>query len=145
MPRRRGNGDGDVTDYGTDTSCTTTLSTGRMVTGARLVAEAIYRRLTTPRGMLRGSDAEQNYGLDLSDLIGSATTKADIAALPGRIESEVMKDERMESVDVSITDTTDGVGKSFLVAITGVTGAGPFELKVAISELTTELVGIKEG
>jgi hypothetical protein len=60
------------TNYGRELSCTRTLKTGRYVSGVTVVAEAIYRRLTTPRGMLLGGESEGNYGLDLMSLVGSA-------------------------------------------------------------------------
>jgi hypothetical protein len=132
-------------DFGRDISCTTSLRTGRMATGVRLVAEACYRRLTTPRGSLRGGEEEQNYGLDLTELVGSITTKADIEALPGRIRAELLKDERLESVDVFVTDTTEGVGKSYAIRVEGITGAGPFTLAVGVDEVTAELLGIGDG
>mgnify|MGYP000564826546 CR=1 FL=1 len=46
----------------------------------RLVAEAIYRRLTTPPGTLLGGDDEANYGLDLLSLIGSVEPARLVAA-----------------------------------------------------------------
>lgn len=131
-----------ATDYGRDISCATSLRTGRTSTKARLVAEAAYRRLSTPRGMLRGGEDEAFYGLDLTELIGSVSTKADAAALPGRIRSELGKDERIESVDVVVTETTVGVAKSFLVNIEAITSEGPFTLKIGVTEVTTELLGI---
>jgi hypothetical protein len=98
-----------VTDFGRDTSCTTSLKTGRLVSGVRLVAESYFRRVTTPRGMLRGEDAERNFGLDLSELVGRAATQAEIASIPGQVESELMKDERSESIAVTVADVSDDV------------------------------------
>jgi hypothetical protein len=129
-------------DFGKDISCTSSLKTGRYVTGARLVGEAIYRRLTTPRGMLRGGEEEADYGLDLVELIGSVATANDAAALEGRIQSEVLKDERVLSVDVTVTPTSTGPATEFVVYIEATTAAGPFNLKLSISELTVELVGL---
>lgn len=132
-----------ATNFGRDTSCTTSLRTGRLVTGARLVAESAYRRLTTPRGMLRGGEEELNFGLDLTEVIGSVKTAADAAALPGRIRAELKKDERIESVDVVVTETTSGPGRSFAVRVDALTAEGPFTLAIAVSEVTVELLGIK--
>jgi hypothetical protein len=134
-----------MADFGRDVSCTTELRTGRYVTGARLVGEAIYRRLTTPRGMLRGGEDEADYGIDLVDLIGSAATKSDAAALGGRIQSEVLKDERVTSVDVTVVASTTGPATEFVVNIAAETADGPFALKLSISELTVELVGLSVG
>ncbi len=133
-----------MTDFGRDTSCTTSLRTGRFATGARLVAEADYRRLTTPRGMLRGGEEEANYGLDLSEMIGSVATKSDAASLRGRISSELMKDERHESVDVTVIPTTEGPVMAFDITVDAQTTEGPFTLVLLASAVTVELLGIKE-
>lgn len=131
-----------ATNFGKDTSCTDSLKTGRFVTGPRLVAEAVYRRLTTPRGMLRGGEEEADYGLDLTELIGSVSNRSDAAALPGRIENELRKDERIESVKVTVTETTQGVAKSFEVFVEATTSEGPFDLTLAVSDVTTALIGL---
>lgn len=135
-----------ATSFGRDISCTTELRTGRFASGVRLVAEAVYRRLTTPRGMLRGGEEEANYGLDVTELLGSVRSAADEAALPGRIRAEVLKDERIETVDVQMTKATAANGTiSYVIAIEATTGAGPFSLQVAASDVTVELLGIVEG
>jgi hypothetical protein len=132
-------------DPGTDTSCMTGLRTGRLVSGARLIAEAAYRRLNTPRGTLRGGEEEANYGLDLTECIGSAQTDADRAAMPGRISMELAKDERIVETHVEVTESTDGQAKSWDVLIECGTTAGPFSLRLGVSEVTTTLLGIKAG
>jgi len=132
-----------MSNFGRDTSCTTSLRTGVLVSGRRLVAEACYRRLITPRGMLRGGEDEANYGLDLSDLIGSVATKAAAAALPGQIQAELSKDERIESVTATVTSTVDGPSTSWVVSIEGTTAEGPFSLVIGVSEVTVDLLGIQ--
>ncbi len=131
-----------ATDYGREMSCTDSLKTGRFVSGVRLVAEAAYRRLTTPRGMLRGGEEDQNYGIDLTDIVGTANPTNTAASLPGRIKSELLKDERIESVGVEILVTVEGPETSFEIAIDAVTGAGPFALKLLATAVTVELLGI---
>lgn len=129
-------------DYGRDMSCTDSIKTGRFVTGVRLVAEAAYRRLTTSRGRLRGGEEEANYGLDLSQFCGSTDPKRTAASLPGRIRAELLKDERIESVDVDILAVTDGPGTAFTITINVQTGAGPFTLQLLASSVTVALLGI---
>lgn len=130
------------TNFGRDTSCTTSLKTGRFVVGTRLVAEAIYRRLTTPRGMLRGGEEEANYGLDLCGLVGTTDPIATAASLPGRIQAELLKDERIESVSVSVVPLVEGPSVSFTITIAAVTGAGPFTLTLRASSVSVELLGV---
>lgn len=133
------------TNFGREVSCTTEIRTGRFVTGARLVGEAIYRRLTTPRGMLRGAEGEANYGLDLTELIGSASTKASAAALPARIKAEIRKDERIESANVIVVESNEGVAKGFVITIEALAADGPFTLTLAVDEVTVGLLGIEVG
>jgi len=132
-----------VTEFGRDTSCTTELRSGRFATGPRLVAEAAYRRLSTPRGMLRGGEEEAEYGLDLMDMIGNVVTKSDAAALGGRIRSELTKDERIQTADVVVERITAGPSTSYQITIIGKTSEGPFDLQLAASDVTIELLGIK--
>lgn len=131
-----------MTNYGRDISCTTSIRSGRFVTGARLVAEAAYRRLTTPRGMLRGGEEEADYGIDLADMVGSATTKADKASLSGRIATELKKDERITDVLVTVDDVSTGPGTEWIIGVEAKTGAGPFSLQVAVKDLDISLIGI---
>lgn len=132
----------DTVDYGRDISVTTSLRTGRFATNLQLVGEACYRRLTTPRGMLRGGEAEDNYGMDLTALIGTSNPQQTARSLPGRIRGELLKDERIESVDVSVTVSTIGPSTTFLIVIDVTTAAGPFALQLLATDVTTELLGI---
>jgi hypothetical protein len=115
------------------------------VSGVRLVAEAIYRRITTPRGMLTGGEDEANYGIDLADLIGSVSTPAAVAALPGQIQSEIMKDERVESVDVNVTSASTGPSVTWNITIDAETAVGPFSLVLSVNDVTAELLGLEVG
>jgi hypothetical protein len=104
-----------TTGYGAEMSCTDSLRTGRIVRGARLVAEAAYRRITTPRGDLQGviesdpdlaalasSDEESAYGFDVADFVGEVGTDAAVASLPVLLASELLKDDRIQSADVDV-------------------------------------------
>jgi len=118
------------------------MRSGRYATGVRLVAEACYRRLTTPRGMLYGGEEEQNYGLDITSLVGTSSAKADAASLPGRIEAELRKDERIDTVKVTIDEIATAGEISWVVTIDVVTAEGPFALQIGVSEVTAQLLGI---
>jgi hypothetical protein len=131
-----------ATDYGRDVSCIDSLRTGRLVKGARLVAEAAYRRLITPPGSLRGGDDENNYGLDLTALVGEQSPANVAASLPARIRAELLKDERISEVEVTATVSTSGPRTSISLKIVGQTNAGPFDLKLSASEMSVELAGL---
>lgn len=131
-----------MTSFGVDTSCTNALRPGQRVSGVRLVAEAAYRRLTTPRGMLRGGEDEANYGFDLLETIGSVTTKSQAASIGGRIRNELLKDERIETVNVEVVVMTNGPSSMLDVTIEAVTREGPFTLVLAVGELSVDLLDI---
>lgn len=129
-------------DFGFDISVTTSLRTGRFASHIQLVGEACYRRLTTPRGMLRGGEEEANYGLDLTEQIGQSNPATVAVTLPGKISSELLKDERVLSATAVVNVQTNGPSSIFLITIDVMTAAGPFTLKVSASDVSTELLGI---
>jgi len=131
-----------MTDFGRDVSCLDSLRLGQYVSGVRLVAEAAYRRLITPRGTLRGGAGEAEYGLDLTDMIGSVRTKSDAKALAGMIRNELLKDERIATVDASVTPIADGITTTFSVVVLATTKEGPFSLNLAVSAVTVDILGI---
>lgn len=131
-----------MTDFGRELSCTTSIRTDRYVTGARLVAEAAYRRLTTPRGTLRGGDDEADYGLDLLDLVGSVATPAEAAALPDRIKAELRKDDRIDDVKVTVSATTEGPATTWEILLEAETGAGPFSLTLGVNDVSVEILNL---
>ena len=132
-------------DFGKDTSCTTGLRTGRLVTGPRLVAEATFRRVTTRRGMLRGGREERSYGVDLREYVGTTADRATAAALEGIVRAEVEQDERLLRAEVSVTSARVGPATHLAVTIAGYTAAGPFRLVLGVSEVTVDLLGLTVG
>ncbi len=88
--------------YGTDMSCTDRLDTARMVSGVELVAQAIYRRLSTPRGSLTFSDAHLTYGFDVTDFVGTVGYAVAEQALPALIEGEILQDDRVDEVTCTV-------------------------------------------
>ncbi len=131
-----------VSGFGRDTSCTGALRPGQFVTGTRLVAESAYRRLTTPRGMLRGGEEEADFGLDLLDVIGNVATKSDAAALGGRIRNELLKDARIESVEATVVLTRNGPATELDITVEAETREGPFALTIEVDEVSVQLLNI---
>lgn len=126
--------------YGYGMSALSKLSTGRRVSGARLIAEAIYRRLTTPRGTVANAPT---YGLDLSAYLGAVGGQVAIAALPAIIESEVLKDDRVASVEVTVVRdaTTKSESLEITLSVTPVDEFEEFDLTLAVSDVDTTIVG----
>lgn len=127
--------------YGTDTWAVNGVRTGRLVTGALLVAQALYRRLITPRGTLF---YDTSYGFDLSEFVGEVGPELAAVAIPGRVRNELLKDDRVSEVDVSVEIVTEGAETTLVVSITATlydTGE-TFALTVGASSVTTELLNI---
>lgn len=117
-----------TTNFGEDLYSLEEVDETRTVTGPELVAQDIYWRLQTPRsqGIMEG-DAP-NYGIDLMEILGSAETEADAAALPGRIQTEIAEDERVLSSTVEVVRSVDGPATQYAITIRCQTAEGPFEL-----------------
>lgn len=104
-----------------------------LITGNRVVAEAIARRLLTRRGKLIGSP---NYGIDVRDFLNAAIDTRQISSIQGVIQTEVEKEERVETAVVGVTFA----GERLTTDVRGATADGPFELVLNVSAVTVELL-----
>lgn len=133
------------TGFGTDLWCLDALKTGRLVSGAELVAQAIYRRLTTARGTLRdGADGEV-YGTDVADFVGLVGPDNAVDAIPDVIVAEVLQDDRVDSVSVKSSIARDAAGRVAItvdIAATLADEGGDFTLTLGISDVAVELLGL---
>lgn len=107
--------------------------TFELITGPRVVAEAVARRLMTPRGGLVRNPA---YGTDLRQWVNGSLTNARRAALRSAIAGEASQDPRVESIEVELVE----VGSAMRVSITGRCAAGPFDLVLDPADLTVDLL-----
>lgn len=105
-----------------------------MAIGNQVVAEAILRRWSTSPGQLID---DPNYGYNLTDLISDDLGANDIAYAQQQLAAEAQKDERVISAKVTLSLTVAG-----LLTVVGniVTAGGPFQLVVAVSSVTTQLL-----
>jgi hypothetical protein len=92
--------------------------------------------------MLRGGEDEANYGLDLLDMVGTVSTKSEAVALGGRIRNELLKDERIESVDATVVTVQQGPVTILDVTVEAETREGPFALTIQVDELSAQLLNI---
>lgn len=135
-----------MADYGRDTYCGEQgIKSGRLVTGNLLLAQALYRRYTTPRGMLRGGEAEANYGFDILGLLGSTASADDIASLPAQLRNEGLKDERVEDIDATVAsnDSNAVVTYDIQIAVTPVEG-DEFTFVIGVDGVSAKFLGIVE-
>ena len=125
-----------MTDLGRDVSCLPDgLRTGRIVSGRRLVAESIARKLSTRPGECPGSPL---WGFYLPGRVGAVESKSELAALQGRVRSAIMEDERIDAANVAVTRIEDG----FDVRVDARTSDGPFKLVLKVSDVSVEVLGM---
>lgn len=123
-----------ATDLGTDLSCLTDLTaTMSTVSGRRLLAEAIARRLQTPRG---GLLKHPDYGFDLAGHINDDINASDIAVISSGVEAECLKDERVISATCACTFAVN----TLTVVVTITDADGPFVLILAATAVSVTLV-----
>lgn len=132
-----------MTIYGKDISCTDSLKTGRYTAGLRLIAESIYRRLITREGELLGGEDEQRFGVRVADFLGATTSPGEVAKLRARIRAQVLRDPRVDSVDVTVTEVAQGPDRAWEISLNVFTGQGPFELTLSVENVTTQLIGFR--
>jgi phage baseplate assembly protein W len=97
------------------------------------LAEAIARRLMTPRG---GLFYDQTYGIDLRAFLNEAITDARLRQIESEAAAEATKDPRVEGA----TATAALVNDRLTLSLELETGAGPFPLVLAVSDLTVEIL-----
>ncbi len=132
--------------YGTDTYCFDRIVTGRLATKIELLAQACYRRLTTPRGTLDDGEEGTVYGIDISDFIGRQTAPDAVASVPAVIEAELSKDDRVSSVSATATVVhgTDGLDAITVEAVVVPydEDTSAFALTLAVSAVSVEVLGV---
>jgi phage baseplate assembly protein W len=98
------------------------------------LAEAIARRLMTPRG---GLFYDPSYGLDVRQYLNEANTVAVRFELASLVEAECEKDPRVLAATVEV-ETLDTRSVRLRAALT--TAEGPFPLVIRADELTVEVL-----
>ena len=106
-----------------------------VVTGRRLLAEAIVRRWITPRGGLLD---DPNYGTDVTAYVNDDVTPRDIATLKSVMAQEAEKDERVNSCDIDVQIPPQGTGAYTITALVH-DNDGPFQLVVDIDTLSKNI------
>src|SRR5690349_16156686 len=90
-----------ATDFGSDISGFPDLDpTFSLVSGTTALAQAIARRLESPRGSLWYAP---DYGTDVRGRLNDAFTASGLHALQSDIEAECEKDERIRHASATVT------------------------------------------
>lgn len=123
---------------GSDLSCVSDLDPGGAeVSEKLLLAQALARRLTTPRGRLID---DANYGYDLNQWLNADVGPAELAQIQSQSQAECLKDERVQSVTVTVTY----VLTVMIVTISIVSALGPFQLVQSVNGITTQLLTVTQ-
>lgn len=121
-------------DYGTDLDCPGGghgLAWG-LASGPRNVANALSRRLVTPRG---GLFYDPDYGFDVRSYLGVALTRGKLAELVQGAESECLKDVRVQAL-VATVDFIGNPSASLTMSFAVTLANGPtFDLIMKIQAL----------
>jgi hypothetical protein len=129
-----------ATGFGADTFCDHNgLRPGRLARGNQLLAQALLRRIRTPRGVLRGGEEESNYGLDVVGYVGSVGPQLAARALPAVIRTEWLKDDRVADVAITgtVTENQDGTSDVFLACVVQPSDStDTFPLSLRVSDVT---------
>lgn len=128
-----------MADFGTDISCTSGLDPAfTPISGPRVVAEALFRRLTSPRGSLFYA---KDYGTDVREALLARLDRTRLDAWRTRVEAECRKDDRVLSARASLS--FDPAAERLTIAIEVTTVEGPFRFTLAVTAVTVEL--LREG
>lgn len=126
-------------DYGLDLACTSDiLPNAGEVSGLDNLTQALYRRLITARGGLIDDPA---YGFDTTTLVDEAQTRRQVAMIASQIDGELTKDERVRRSQTTgeFVQTSLSSGK-YIATIEITTADGPFQMVMAVSRVTVELL-----
>jgi hypothetical protein len=98
-----------------------------------VVAQSNFHRLTTPHG---GLIDDPNYGLDLNGFLEKGIALSNISDVPSQIQAELLKDDRNETVSVTMSVPKPNV-LNFKIVTT--LADGPFTMTVGVDSTGTFL------
>jgi len=126
-----------MTDYGVDLSCDTDLDPLlRDVSGSELMGQVCLRRLFCRPGLLLSNPIDNT--LDARDFLSTGITPKDLPRIGGQCAAALLGDQRIFSATVSAS--FDPLTNLLTLAITGTGSQGPFNLTIAVSSVTVELL-----
>lgn len=125
--------------FGTDISCVDDIDPMfGLVSGETALAQAILRRLSTPRGGLLD---DPDYGYDVRALLCDEVTSTRRIAAKAAIANEVEKDERVLMCSADLVFNHQASRLRIRLAVT--TARGPFRLTLDADRVTVELLEVE--
>lgn len=129
----------DTSELGVDLDVVSDLNPSFILcSGFRNLGNAIARRLSTPPGALALIGDDPDYGYDLRGQLNAEMSQEEIGRIGTDIETEVMKDDRVQSASVVATYTW--AAYDLAVEIDILTKSGPFRLILGVSAVTVDVL-----
>lgn len=128
-------------NFGTDFSGILDIDAAWTVTsGYRLLAEALAGRLVTQAGTMPG---DADYGYDLRQHLNAPVF--DASRIAARVRTELLKDERVSEVTVSVSlnAKTQVITCDIAVEPAVETAGRPFSFRIAIDEVSADVLNLK--
>jgi hypothetical protein len=124
-------------DYGVDLSCTTGLNPLLLtVTGSELMCQVALHRLYGRPGSLLSNPIDNT--LDARDFLSNDITPQSLPRIAGQCVAALTGDQRIFSATVGATfDAKSGL---LTLSIAGTGSSGPFNLTLAVSDVTVEIL-----
>lgn len=106
-----------------------------LVTGYANLGQALAHRLQTPRG---GLFYDPDYGTDIRGYLNAPMTGPTVSQLVGDVQSECLKDERVQVCTAA--PTFDRRASTLSIVINGTTSDGPFAFIFSVTSATVTLL-----
>lgn len=124
-------------DFGVDLSCGTDLDPLlRTVTGTELMNEVCERRLFCRAGSLLSNPIDNT--IDVRDFVAAGIAPSDLGRIRSQVISALTGDQRIFSATCAAS--FDPNLQILTLAITGNGASGPFNLTLAVSAVTVEIM-----
>ena len=110
----------------------------------RILMDAVVMRLSTRKGTYW---TQPDYGYPIADLVKATITVDSLARIPGDVQAEIEKDQRIRSAKVTATTeaTNQRGGMRLVLSIEVTPVSGPtVNFAVAVTDVTVELL-MREG
>lgn len=122
--------------YGSDISAVSDINPSMVLrSGPQVLADAIGRRLITPRG---GLFYDPDYGLDVRAWLNESITESSGVELGSAIAAECEKDERIESARATVDfNLLEG---RIRIAVELTTAEGPYRLVLSVSDVSVDIL-----
>ena len=104
------------------------------------LAQAIARRIQTITGILAQIWDDPAYGVDVRDYLNDTTTATSSAAVSARVESECLRDERVQSASCGAVIFNG----TMTLTIGLVDAQGPFTMVLSVSAVTVAVLQVQQ-